>query len=89
MYKVNVKKRKMDCTLCGEKIHPKRLEILPKTKTCVKCSTDAPKRGAIVMGGAGDHTWVDLMVMDQDQFDKYEKNKKVERKGGGLDHITD
>ena len=28
----------MNCIKCTEKIHPKRLEILPDTKTCVSCS---------------------------------------------------
>lgn len=29
----------MNCIKCTEEIHPKRLEILPDTKTCVKCSS--------------------------------------------------
>lgn len=28
------------CTLCGEQIHPMRLEALPTTTTCVKCSQE-------------------------------------------------
>jgi hypothetical protein len=28
----------MKCIKCTEEIHPKRLEILPDTKTCVSCS---------------------------------------------------
>lgn len=28
------------CTLCGEHIHPMRLEALPTTTTCVKCSQE-------------------------------------------------
>ena len=28
----------MNCIKCREEIHPKRLEILPETKTCVSCS---------------------------------------------------
>jgi hypothetical protein len=27
-----------DCHYCGHPIDPERLECLPKTKTCVKCS---------------------------------------------------
>ena len=41
MYSVNIKNDIMDCRICGEEIHPKRLEILPGTKTCVSCSTTA------------------------------------------------
>lgn len=28
----------MDCVTCGMVIPPKRLQVLPETKTCVKCS---------------------------------------------------
>ena len=41
------------------------------------------------MQGEGDNTWVDLMVMEEDEFKNYEENKKTERKGGGLDKTTD
>ena len=87
MYSVNIKNDIMDCRICGEEIHPKRLEILPGTKTCVSCSTTSPKRGAIVVGGEGDHTWNDLMVMDEDQYNQYEESKK-EKKGKGFDKLT-
>lgn len=33
------------CTLCGGEIHPLRLEALPTTTTCVKCSQEG-KKGA-------------------------------------------
>jgi len=29
----------MKCIKCTDEIHPKRLEILPETKTCVSCSS--------------------------------------------------
>ena len=88
MYSVNIKNDIMDCRICGEEIHPKRLEILPGTKTCVSCSTTSHKIGAIVVGGEGDHTWNDLMVMDEDQYNQYEESKK-EKKGKGFDKLTD
>lgn len=31
------------CRSCGEEIHPMRLEILPKTNTCAKCSQEGKK----------------------------------------------
>ena len=49
-----------NCIKCGNVIPPKRLEIVPGTKTCVNCSTTTPKRGMSVMKGTGDHTWVEL-----------------------------
>lgn len=63
----------MNCVKCNKIIPPKRLEILPDTKTCVNCSTASPKRGVPVMRGSGDHTWVDLEIMTQDQYEEFEK----------------
>ncbi len=63
----------MNCVKCNKIIPPKRLEILPGTKTCVNCSTASPKRGVTVMRGSGDHTWVDLEIMTQDQYEEFEK----------------
>lgn len=70
----------MNCIKCNEKIPPKRLEILPGTKTCVKCSTATPKRGVPIMRGSGDHTWVDLEIMTQEQFEEFEKLDKESKK---------
>lgn len=33
----------MNCVFCGEGIPPERLEVLPDTQTCVKCTTEAKK----------------------------------------------
>ena len=69
----------MACIKCADIIHPKRLEILPGTKTCVNCSTTTSKRGAPVMKGSGDHTSVELDIMEQDEFEAFlkTKNKKL------------
>ena len=80
----------MNCIKCNIKIPPKRLEILPGTKTCVNCSTESPKRGVTVMRGSGDHTWVDLEVLTQEQFEAFEKlEKEKSKKKKGLDKLTD
>jgi len=71
----------MKCIKCGAEIHPKRLEIIPGCKVCVNCSDISAKRGIPVMRGSGDHTWVDLEILDQDQFNRYEEmNKSVSKK---------
>jgi|TARA_R110000796_G_scaffold176250_1_gene293134 RNA polymerase-binding transcription factor DksA len=70
----------MNCIKCNQKIPPKRIEILPGTKTCVNCSTASPKRGVPIMRGSGDHTWVDLEIMTQDQFEKYKKLDQEQKK---------
>jgi hypothetical protein len=59
------------CTLCGEEIHPKRLEILPSATQCVKCSTTGKKAGVTVVVGEGDHTYNDVVIMDREEYDQY------------------
>jgi hypothetical protein len=63
------------CIGCGEQIHPKRVEILPNTKTCVNCSTTGAKRGIPVMHGnvEKDDTWVDMVFMEPEQYEAYER----------------
>jgi len=62
------------CVGCGEEIHPKRVEILPNTKTCVECSNTGMKRGVPVMHGnvEKDDTWVDMVFMEEEQYRNYE-----------------
>lgn len=74
-----------DCIKCKEPINPLRLKALPGTHTCVECSTTGAKRGVPVMFGSKDHTWTDLVVMEEKEFEEYEKRQKQNRKG--LDKI--
>ena len=81
MYTVIDEIEVMNCVKCNKIIPPKRLEILPGTKTCVNCSTTSPKRGVPVMRGSGDHTWVDLEIMSQEQYEEFEKlDKELKKK---------
>lgn len=68
------------CVACGEKIHPKRLEILPETQTCVSCSTTGRKAGVTVMLGEGDHTYTETVIMDRNEFLEF---KEIENKING------
>jgi len=61
----------IECLGCGEAIHPKRLEILPGTKYCVKCSDTGRKRGVTVLRGEGDHSYTDVVIMEEKQFIQY------------------
>jgi hypothetical protein len=61
------------CNACGEEIHPKRLEILPSATQCVKCSTTGKKAGVTVVVGEGDHTYNDVVIMDREDYDKYQE----------------
>jgi len=65
------------CNMCGEEIHPKRLEILPTAIQCVKCSTTGKKAGVTVTVGEGDHTYNDVVIMDRETFNEY---KELERR---------
>ena len=58
----------VECLGCGETIHPKRLEILPNTKHCVSCSDIGRKRGVTVQRGEGDHSYTDVVIMEEKQF---------------------
>ena len=68
------------CNVCGEKIHPKRLEILPETQTCVSCSNTGKKAGVVVMLGEGDHTYTETIIMDREEFNQF---KEIENKING------
>jgi hypothetical protein len=63
------------CIHCGQEIHPKRLEILPSAKTCVSCSTTSKKGGLTVMKGTGDHTWIETIPMEQEDYQKIIKSE--------------
>ena len=52
------------CTGCGNDIHPKRLELVPKTTQCVECSTTGRKSGVTVTIGEGDHTFNDIIIIE-------------------------
>ena len=64
------------CVKCKEAINPLRLKALPTAKTCVECSTTGAKRGVPMMYGEKDHTWTDMVIMDPEEFDRFEKLNK-------------
>ena len=64
------------CLKCREAINPLRLKALPTARTCVECSTTGAKRGVPMMYGEKDHTWTDMVIMDPEEFDRFEKLNK-------------
>ena len=48
---------------------------------CVTCSETGnrvkPKQGVAVTMGEGDHTWVETIIMDEDQYKIYENTQKA------------
>lgn len=68
------------CVGCGEQIHPKRIEILPHTKTCVKCSETGRKKGISVQIGEGDHSYTDVVIMEDSDYRNYMSSEDKMRK---------
>ena len=61
------------CVFCDEVIPAGRIKALPKTKTCVNCSTAGMKRGVTVTLGEGDHTCNELVIMDEKEYFEYKQ----------------
>jgi len=75
------------CVKCKKSINPLRLKALPGTKTCVDCSSVGAKSGVPVMFGSKDHTWTDLVIMEEDEFKAFKNREK--NKGKGFDKLDD
>ena len=69
----------MKCIHCQDEINPLRLKALPGTKTCVGCSTTGAKKGIIVTLGEKDHTYNEVMFLEDDQYEKYLKSQQKAR----------
>lgn len=61
------------CKFCGEEIHPLRLDILPNTVTCVKCSKEKPKAGRIITHGTGEEIYTEMEILTREQAMKLER----------------
>lgn len=56
----------LKCPACGQMtLHPKRKEL--GYHVCVNCSTAKPVVGITTVEGSGDHTYNDIIIMDQDR----------------------
>ncbi len=76
------------CKGCGEQIHPKRVEILPKTQTCVNCSGSEKKGAITVMQGEGDHTYVETIILEADEYRRYKEAENNFRNQSTEDSYT-
>jgi len=54
------------CPKCGNDFPLKRKEL--GYHVCVNCSTAKPVVGVTTVEGSGDHTYNDLIIMDQDKY---------------------
>ena len=56
----------LKCPACSETtLHPKRKEM--GYHVCINCSTAKPVVGITTVEGTGDHTYNDIIIMDQDR----------------------
>ena len=55
----------IECPRCGNDFPLKRKEL--GFFVCVNCSTTKPKVAITTVEGSGDHTWNDIIIMDQDE----------------------
>ncbi len=68
------------CNTCGGDMPELRLTEY-NYAFCVECSESGnkvkPKHGVPVMMGEGDHTWVETIIMDEEQYSVYQHNEKA------------
>jgi hypothetical protein len=55
----------MNCILCKKPIPKERLEAIPETEVCVKCSSEVPKLGLVQGSGTiGNSKGYGLVIVD-------------------------
>ena len=79
---MNIKDLKMiPCVKCGEPMPELRLTKYGYN-FCVKCSEaglgEGRKQGVPILMGEGDHTWVETVIMTDEQFRQYERQQEAE-----------
>ena len=79
----NMKLKMIPCSSCGEPMPELRL-LKYGYDYCVKCSEAGlgagRKQGVPILMGEGDHTWVETVIMDADQYENYLAQEKAEAK---------
>ena len=70
------------CPKCGNDFPLKRKEL--GYHVCVNCSTTKPVVGVTTVEGSGDHTYNDIIIMDQDRYQSIAR-KAAELSGQKVD----
>lgn len=78
-----MKLKMIPCPKCGNDFPEKRKEL--GYHVCVNCSTTKPVVGITTVEGTGDHTYNDIIIMDQDRARSIAQ-KEAELKGSSV-HI--
>ena len=80
--KSNMNLKMISCSSCNEPMPELRFTKYGYSY-CVKCSEAGlgvgRKQGIPVLMGEGDHTWVETVIMDADQYEQYIAQEKAER----------
>jgi hypothetical protein len=75
-----MKYKMIACKCCGEPMPELRLTQYGYN-FCVTCSEngkgEGKKHGIPVMMGEGDHTWIETVIMDDAQYESYQRNEKA------------
>ena len=82
---INQTKKKLKmipCSNCGQPMPELRL-LKAGFSYCVTCSENGlgagRKQGIPVMMGEGDHTWIETVIMDDNQYKQYLHQEKAEK----------
>lgn len=82
MKKPNMKLKMIQCSSCGEPMPELRLTQYGYDY-CIKCSEaglgEGRKQGVPIMMGEGDHTWIETVIMTDEQFRQYERQQEAEK----------
>ena len=84
----NMKLKMIPCSNCGQPMPELRL-LKAGFSYCVTCSENGlgagRKQGVPILMGEGDHTWVETVIMVENQYEQYLAQEKAEAK---LDKVT-
>ena len=77
------KMKMIPCSNCGTPMPELRL-LKYGYSYCVKCSEEglgeSKKVGMPILMGEGDHTWVETVIMTEEQYEQYAAQDKAEKK---------
>ena len=78
--KQTMKYKMIECRSCGGDMPELRLTQCG-SNFCVTCSENGKgegmKHGIPVLMGEGDHTWVETVIMDDDQYQQYQRQENA------------
>ena len=78
----NMKLKMIPCSNCGAMMPELRL-LKYGYSYCIKCSEAGlgagRKQGVPILMGEGDHTWVETVIMDAEQYERYVNQEKAEK----------